>query len=156
MIIYIIGENCYDKKHLNPLRSLIMITHFHTLSNMFQILTGHDNFESYFKKRFIAERNCHYGCDYLKKVENNLRICALHPTKRSNSRKVSPELDHKILLNTKRALVKYSFSKTSQRIVFTDGLIKKALEVQQMINRQLLSLHQIGMNNIIKHNDIQI
>jgi hypothetical protein len=76
----------------------------HTLSKLSQLCTGDGALGSYFKKRFIAERSCYCECDQLETVEHILRGCALHPTKRSCLKKVFPDLDLQVLLDTKKGL----------------------------------------------------
>jgi hypothetical protein len=76
----------------------------HTLSKLFQLRTGHGSRGSYFNKKFIAERSHYCECGQFETVEHILRDCALHPIERSCLRKVSPELDFQVLLDTKRGL----------------------------------------------------
>jgi hypothetical protein len=77
-----------------------LTTRRHTLSKLFQLRTGHGALGSYFEKRFIAERSHYCECGQLETVERILR----HSTERSCLRKVSPELDLQVLLDTKKGL----------------------------------------------------
>jgi hypothetical protein len=52
----------------------------------------------------IAERSHYCECGQLETVEHILRDCALHYIERSCLRKVSPELDLQVLLDTKKGL----------------------------------------------------
>jgi hypothetical protein len=52
--------------------------------------------------RCINERNHYYECGQLETVEHVLKECPLHSAERDYLRKVSPELDPKILLDTKK------------------------------------------------------
>ena len=52
----------------------------------------------YFQKRGIKERSHNCECGQLETVEHILKECPLHPVEREVLRKVSPELDLKILL----------------------------------------------------------
>ena len=54
--------------------------------------------------RGIDERNHNCECGQLETVEHVLKECPLHPAERDLLRKVSPELDPKILLDTKKGL----------------------------------------------------
>jgi hypothetical protein len=78
--------------------------HRHTLSKLFQLRTDHSALGKYFQMRYTNEQNHYYEYGPLETVEHILRDCALHPTERDYLRKVSPELDPKILLNTKKGL----------------------------------------------------
>ena len=53
---------------------------------------------------FTKEQNHNCECDQLETVEHILKECPLHPVEREVLRKVSPELDLKILLDTKKGL----------------------------------------------------
>jgi hypothetical protein len=60
--------------------------------------------------RCINERNYYCKCGQLETVEHVLKECPLHSAERDYLRKVSLELDPKILLDTKkglRAVVKF-------------------------------------------------
>jgi hypothetical protein len=76
----------------------------HTLSKLFQLRTDHGALEKYFQMRYINEQNHYCECGQLKTVEHGLNECPLHPAERDHLRKVSPELDPKILLDTKKGL----------------------------------------------------
>jgi hypothetical protein len=52
----------------------------------------------------INERNHYCECGQLETVEHVLKECPLHSAKRDYLRKVSPELDPKIPLDTKKGL----------------------------------------------------
>jgi hypothetical protein len=54
--------------------------------------------------RCINERNHYYECGQLETVEHVLKECPLHSAERDYLRKVSPVLDPKILLDTKKGL----------------------------------------------------
>ena len=53
---------------------------------------------------FSDERDHKCECGQLETVEHVLKECPLHPAERDLLRKVSPELDPKILLDTKKGL----------------------------------------------------
>jgi hypothetical protein len=55
----------------------------------------------YFQMRCINERDHYCECGQLETVEHVLKECPLHSAERDYLRKVSPELDSKILLDTK-------------------------------------------------------
>ena len=76
----------------------------HTFSKLFQLCTGHGVLGKYFRTRGIDERDHNCECGQLETVEHVLKKFSLHPTKRHLLRKVSPELDPKILLDTKKSL----------------------------------------------------
>ena len=76
----------------------------HTFSKLFQLRTGHGVLGKYFQKRGIKERSHNCECGQLETVEHILKECPLHPVQREVLRKVSPELDLKILLDTKKGL----------------------------------------------------
>jgi hypothetical protein len=82
----------------------------HTLSKLFQLRTDHDTLGKYFQMRYINERNHYCECGQLETAEHVLKKCPLHPAERDYLRKVSPELDPKILLDAKKgfgAVVKF-------------------------------------------------
>ena len=58
----------------------------------------------YFRTRGIDERDHNCECGQLETVEHVLKECPLHPAERDLLRRVSPELDPKILLDTKKSL----------------------------------------------------
>jgi hypothetical protein len=74
------------------------------LSKLFQLRTGHGVLGKYFQMRCINERNHNCECGQLETVEHVLKECPLHSAERDYLRKVSPELDPKILLDTKKGL----------------------------------------------------
>ena len=65
---------------------------------------GGSNLYVIFRTRGIDERNHNCECGQLETVEHVLKECPLHPAERDLLRKVSPELDPKILLDTKKGL----------------------------------------------------
>jgi hypothetical protein len=67
-------------------------------------LAGHGVLGKYFQMRCISERNHYCECGQLETVEHILKECPLHSAERDYLRKVSPELDPKILLDTKKGL----------------------------------------------------
>ena len=73
-------------------------------SKLFQFRTGHGVLEKYFRIRGIDERDHNCKCGQLETVEHVLKECPLHPAERDLLRKVSLELDSKILLDTKKGL----------------------------------------------------
>jgi hypothetical protein len=76
----------------------------HTLSKLFQLRTGHGALGKYFQMRCINERNHNCECGQLETVEHVLKECPLHSAERDYLKKVSPELDSKIFLDTKKGL----------------------------------------------------
>ena len=76
----------------------------HIFSKLFQLRTGHGALGKYFRTRDIDERDHNCECGQLETVEHVLKACPLHPAERDLLRKVSPELDPKILLDTKKGL----------------------------------------------------
>ena len=54
--------------------------------------------------RCITERDYNCECGQLETVEHVLKECPLHPVERSFLSKVSPELDLRVLLDTKKGL----------------------------------------------------
>ena len=99
---------CKDNKLIiylsNPLKSFMSSVSRHTFSKLFQLRTGHDVLGKYFRTRGIDERNHNCECGQLETVEHVLKECPLHPAERDLLRKVSPELDPRILLDTKKGL----------------------------------------------------
>jgi hypothetical protein len=82
----------------------------HTLSKLFQLRTGHGALGKYFQTRCINERNHYCECDQRETVEHVFKECPLDSTERDYLRKVSLELDPKILFDNKkglRAVVKF-------------------------------------------------
>jgi hypothetical protein len=80
------------------------------LSKLFQLCTGHGALGKYFQMRRISERNHYCECGQLETVEHVLKKCPLHSAERDYLKKVSSELDPKILLDTNRgfgAVVKF-------------------------------------------------
>ena len=73
----------------------------HNFGNMFKLCTGHGLPEKNFQKRCIKKRIHYCECSHLETVEHVLKECPLHPTEQDLLRKVSPELDPRILLDTK-------------------------------------------------------
>jgi hypothetical protein len=97
----------YGKRYSYPLKAFMATAPRHTLSKLFQLCTGHGVLKSYSKNRFMAERSHYCECVQLETVEHisiGCRDCALHPIERSYLRKVSPELDSKIVFDTKKGL----------------------------------------------------
>ena len=76
----------------------------HTFSKLLQLCTGHGVLGKYFRTRGIDERDHNCECGQLETVEHVFKKCPLHPEERDLLRKVSPELDFKILLDTKKSL----------------------------------------------------
>jgi hypothetical protein len=76
----------------------------HTLSKLFQLRTGHGVFGKYFQMRCINKQNHYCECDQLFPVDHVLKERPLHSAERDYLRKVSPDLDPKILLDTKKGL----------------------------------------------------
>lgn len=48
-------KKLYGKGYFNPLKVFIMIAHHHSLSELFQLCTGHEGLESYFKSSLPRE-----------------------------------------------------------------------------------------------------
>ena len=71
---------------------------------LFQLRTGHGVLGKYLRTRGIDERDHNCECGQLETVEHVLKECSLHPAERDLLRRVSPELDPKILLDTKKGL----------------------------------------------------
>jgi hypothetical protein len=94
----------YGGKYPNPLKPFMSTVPRHTLSKLFQLRTGHGVLGKYFQMRCINERNHYCECGQLETVEHVLKECSLHSAERDYLRKVSPELDPKILLDTKKGL----------------------------------------------------
>ena len=94
----------YGREYPNSLKSFMSIVSHHIFSKLFQLSTGHGVLGKYFRTRGIDERdhNCEYG--QLETVEHVFKECPLLPAERDLLRKVSPELDSKILLETKKGL----------------------------------------------------
>ena len=76
----------------------------HTFSNLFQLRTGHGVLGKYFRTRGVDERDHNCECGQQETVEHVLKQCPLYLAERDLLRKVSPELDLKILLDTKKGL----------------------------------------------------
>ena len=100
----IVKRELYGGKYPNPLKSFMSSVSRHTFSKLFQLRTGHGVLGKYFRTRGIDERNHNCECGQLETVEHVLKECPLHPAERDLLRKVSPELDPKILLDTKKGL----------------------------------------------------
>jgi hypothetical protein len=94
----------YGEKYPNLLKSFMSTVPHHTLSKLFQLRTGHGTLGKYFQMRCINERNHYCECGQLETVEHVFKECPLYSAERDYLRKVSPELDPKILLNYKKAL----------------------------------------------------
>jgi hypothetical protein len=94
----------YGGKYPNLLKSFISTVPRHTLSKLFQLCTGHGVLGKYFEMRCINERNHYCKCGQLETVEHVLKECPLHLAKRNYLRKDFPELDFKIILDTKKGL----------------------------------------------------
>jgi hypothetical protein len=95
--------NLHGKGYFNPLKGFLATASRHTLSKLFQLRTGNIALGSYFSRgslqREVTTVNVSIGT-----VEHILRDFALHPTERSYLRKVSPELDLQVLLDSKKGL----------------------------------------------------
>ena len=100
----IVKKELYGGKYPNPLKSFMSSVSRHTFSKLFQLRTGHGVLGKYFRTRGIDERDHNCECGQLETVEHVLKECPLHPAERDLLRKVSPELDPKILLDTKKGL----------------------------------------------------
>ena len=100
----IVKRELYGGKYPNPLKSFMSSVSRHTFSKLFQLRTGHGVLGKYFRTRGIDERDHNCKCGQLETVEHVLKECPLHPAERDLLRKVSPELDPKILLDTKKGL----------------------------------------------------
>jgi hypothetical protein len=94
----------YGGKYPNPLNSFINTVPRHILSKLLQLRTCHGALGKYFQMKCINERNHYCEYDPLETVEHVLKECPLHSAERDYLRKVSPELDPKILLDTKKGL----------------------------------------------------
>jgi hypothetical protein len=94
----------YGGMYPNPLKSFMSTVPRHTLSKLFQLRTDHGALGEYFQVRCISERNHYCECGQLETVEHVLKECPLHSAERDYLRKVSPELNPKILLDTKKSL----------------------------------------------------
>ena len=100
----IVKRELYGGKYPNPLKSFMSSVSRHTFSKLFQLRTGHGVLGKYFRTRGIDERDHNCECGQLETVEHVLKECPLHPAERDLLRKVSPELDPKILVDTKKGL----------------------------------------------------
>ena len=100
----IVKKELYGGKYPNPLKSFMSSVSRHTFSKLFQLRTGHGVLGKYFRTRGIDERDHNCECGQLETVEHVLKECPLHPAERDLLKKVSPELDPKILLDTKKGL----------------------------------------------------
>ena len=100
----IVKRGLYGGQYPNPLKSFMNSVPRHTFSKLFQLRTGHGVLGKYFQKRGIKKRSHNCECGQLETVEHILKKCPLHPVEREVLRKVSPELDLKILLDTKKGL----------------------------------------------------
>jgi hypothetical protein len=94
----------YRGKYPNLLKPFMSTVPRHTLSKLFQLRTGHGALEKYFQMRCISEQSYYCECGQLETVEHVFKECPLHPAERNYLKKVSPELDPKILLNNKKGL----------------------------------------------------
>ena len=74
------------------------------LASCFNFAQAMASWESISGLRGIDERDHNCECGQLETVEHVLKECPLHPAERDLLRKVSPELDSKILLDTKKGL----------------------------------------------------
>ena len=111
--VSIVKRELYGRKCPNPLKSFMSSVSRHAFSKLFQLRTGHGVLGKYFRTRGIDERDHNCECGQLEIVEHVLKECPLHPAERDLLRKVSPELDPKILLDTKKglgAVVKFLYS----------------------------------------------
>ena len=100
----IVKKELYGGKYPNPLKSFMSSVSRHTFSKLFQLRTGHGVLGKYFRTRGIDERDHNCECGQLETVEHVLKECPLHPAARDLLGKVPPELDPKILLDTKKGL----------------------------------------------------
>ena len=110
----------------------------HTFSKLFQLRTGHGVLGKYFRTRGINERDHNCECGQLETVEHVLKECPLHPAERDLLRKVSPELDPKILLDTKKglgAVVKLFFHHPTSLLMvrLIKQLVKVLLGVESLV-----------------------
>jgi hypothetical protein len=101
---FITQRELYGGKYPNPLKSFMSTVPCHTLSKLFQLRTGHGALGKYFQMRYINERTYYCECGQLETVEHVFKECPLHSAERDYLRKVSPELDPKILLDTNKGL----------------------------------------------------
>jgi len=76
----------------------------HTFSKLFQLRTGHGVLGKYFRTRGIDERGHNCECGQLETVEHVLNKSRSARCRGHSLRKVSPELDPRILLDTKKGL----------------------------------------------------
>ena len=106
MVVFLINllKELYGGKYPNPLKSFMSSVSRHSFSKLFQRRTGHGVLGKYFRTKSIDERNHNCECGQLETVEHVLKECPLHPAERDLLRKVSPELDPKIFLDTKKGL----------------------------------------------------
>ena len=100
----IVKRELYGGKYPNLLKSFMSSGSRHTFSKLFQLRTGHGVLGKYFRTRGIDERDHNCECGQLETVEYVLKECPLHPAERDLLRKVSLELDPKILFDTKKGL----------------------------------------------------
>ena len=101
---FAIKKGLYGGQYPNPLKSFMNNVPRHAFSKLFQLHTGHDVLGKYFQTRGIKQRKHNCKCSQLETVERVLKECPLHPAERNLLRKVFPELDIKILLDTKKGL----------------------------------------------------
>ena len=76
----------------------------HTFSKLFQLRTGHGVLGKYFRTRGIDKRGHNCECGQLETVEHVLNKSRSAGCRGHSLRKVSPELDPKILLDTEKGL----------------------------------------------------
>ena len=100
----IVKKELYEGQYPNPLKSFMNSVPRHTFSKLFQLRTGCSVLGKYFQKRGIKERSHNCECGQLETVEHILKGCPLHPAERDLLRKVSLELDSKILVDIKKGL----------------------------------------------------
>ena len=104
MITIIPSWPCYFYFILNTIVIFFFIFHFIILSGLLicSLFLLKEIF--FFVYIFSDERDHNCECGQLETVEHVLKECPLHPAERDLLRKVSPELDPKILLDTKKGL----------------------------------------------------
>ena len=73
----------------------------HTFSKLLQLRTSHGVLKKYLRKKGIDEWGHNCECGQLETVEYVLKECPQHLAERDWLRKVSPELEPRILLDTK-------------------------------------------------------
>jgi len=92
------------EEYPNSLKPFMSIVSRHIFRKLFQLRTGHGVLGKYFRTRGIDERDHNCECGQRETVEHVLKECPLHPAERDLLRNISPELDPRILLDTKKGL----------------------------------------------------